>query len=64
MEYNFDEILFEATNGNKKAIEQIIKLYKPLILKYSYISGKVDEDLKQTIILKIIKSLPKFILDY
>ena len=38
----------------------LIELYMPLINKYSKLDGKINEDLKQVIILKIITNLNKF----
>lgn len=46
---DFDMILERAVNGSRSDIEQILKLYEPLINKASYIKGKIDEDLKQYI---------------
>ena len=44
MEYNFRYLLESAIGG----------------CQYSYLHGKLDEDLRQYIIVHIIKKLPKF----
>ena len=45
---------------SNKEIEIIIKEYLPLINKYSLINNKIDEDLKQEILLSLIKYLKKW----
>ncbi len=56
----FDKILVRAVNGSNSDIEQILKLYEPLINRASYLKGKLDEDLKQYIWMHVFKNLPKF----
>lgn len=41
----FRLILLEAVSGGHEALEKILKLYAPLISKYSMVDGKLDEDL-------------------
>ena len=50
---DFRELLLAAVAGNHTALEGIMKLYTPLIYKYSYINGKYDEDLHQYIMIRI-----------
>ena len=56
----FKKQLYSAQNGDSKMVEKIIEMYMPLINKRSIINGKLNEDLRQTIILHIIKKLKKF----
>ena len=56
----FRWILERAISGDKKAVEAILLLYMPLINKHSYINGILDEDLKQTILLHIIRNISNF----
>lgn len=56
----FHNLLKRATEGDKTCIEEILKLYSPLIDKNSYIHGKFDEDLRQYLLLKVYKNIGKF----
>ena len=56
----FETILKAAVSGDMAAVEEIFKIYNPLITNSSIIHGKPDEDLKQEIILHIIKNINKF----
>lgn len=57
---DFYIMLTSAVSGNSEAIEKILELYAPLINSSSLLYGKPDEDLRQYIILHIIKKIPKF----
>lgn len=59
----FKELLLQAISGNKKSVEAILKLYEPMITRSSYIKGTFDQDLKQYIMLHIIKNISKFNFD-
>lgn len=56
----FEMTLKQAINGDHESIMRIIDLYEPLINNNSIINGKFDEDLKQFILLRIIKKISKF----
>ena len=60
----FRELLIRAISGDKKAIEEILCMYMPLINQYSVVDGRVDQDLKQSIMLHIILSIRRFRLEY
>ena len=60
MEDNFRCLLESAIEGCQHSIERLLLLYRPLIDGNSYLHGKLDEDLRQYIIVHIIKKLPKF----
>ena len=57
---SFEEILRNAINGDTDAMSEIIKMYMPLINKQSTQNRKIDEDLRQYIIIHIVKSIPKY----
>lgn len=57
---NFKIILQKAILGSRTDIDQILKIYTPLINNSSYIKGKLDEDLRQYILMHIIKNIAKF----
>lgn len=57
---NFVDILKRAIAGDENAILMILKIYEPLIKSNSKWRGKLDEDLEEYIIIRIIKNLHKF----
>lgn len=56
----FRIMLESAISGNRDAVERILELYAPMINGYSYIKGRLNEDLRQYILLHIIKNISKF----
>jgi hypothetical protein len=56
----FREILKAATAGSYEALERIFELYRPLIDKHSRVNGKLDEDLRQEILIHIALNISKF----
>lgn len=53
----FRELLIKAQAGDNEAMTDILEMYMPLINKHSYVNGKLDEDLRQNIVLEILKSI-------
>ena len=58
----FRKTLTKAIRGSNEALADIIEMYMPLINRYSYVDGELDEDLRQYIFLHIFKNLSKFCL--
>lgn len=56
----FKAILIEAMAGSNEALEVLFRLYEPLINKYCYINGILDEDLRQYILIHIALNISKF----
>lgn len=56
----FRDVLSKATQGDKTAIEQLLILYKPMIDNASKVNKKLDENLRQEILLKLFQAIPKF----
>ena len=56
----FRDVLSKATQGDKTANEQLLILYKPMIDNASKVNKKLDEDLRQEILLKLFQAIPKF----
>ena len=56
----FRDLLQQAIRGDKRSVEEIIKMYAPLIDRNSRIYGKLDEDLRQHLILKVASAIRKF----
>lgn len=57
---DFVDILQKAIAGDENAILMILKIYEPLIKSNSRWRGKLDEDLEEYIIIRIIKNIHKF----
>jgi len=57
---NFEELIIAAQNGSDEAMTEILEMYMPLIDKHSRIDGVLDEDLRQIILMKIIKNIGKY----
>lgn len=57
---SFIDMLNGAIGGNNEDIEKILIMYDPLITNASYLNGKLDEDLKQYLLIHIIKNISKF----
>ena len=57
---SFRDLIIEAQKGNNEAMIEIIEMYMQVINKHSYIDGRIDEDLRQEILLKIIMNIGKF----
>ena len=49
MNKQFSDALQGAVEGNHEDLEEILKLYMPMIDRYSYLNGKLDEDMKQSL---------------
>ena len=56
----FREILVRAQASDNEAMTDILEMYMPLINKHSFVNGTLDEDLRQNILLQIVKSIKKF----
>ena len=56
----FREILVRAQAGDNEAMTDILEMYMTLINKHSFVNGKLDEDLRQNILLQIVKSIKNF----
>lgn len=57
---HFKGILTAAVAGDHDALEEILHLYEPLILKYSYVDSDLDEDLQQYLMIHIALTISKF----
>lgn len=52
--------LTEAVAGDIEALADIVELYMTLIDYYSCVDGKLDEDLRHSILLHLLEKIPKF----
>ena len=56
----FDHLLMEAQQGNLKAQEEIIRMYKPLLIKNAMERNVFDEDLFQELSITLLNCIMKF----
>lgn len=56
----FEEVLFRAKMNDKQAIEQIVEMYRPLLIKNALVNGIFDEDLYQELTLELLKCIRYF----
>ena len=57
---NFEMLLRSAKLGNKDAQEEIFRMYRPLIIKYSMDKNVFDEDLFQELSETVLECIHKF----
>lgn len=57
---SFRAILEGAKAGNDDDFEILIEMYEPMLCRYSTWNGKLDEDLRQTILYRMAKQISKF----
>lgn len=56
---NFKELLHRARHGDAKAVEQIVEMYKPMLLREAIIDGVFCEDLFQEFLLVLYTCIRK-----
>ena len=57
---DFHTILSSAISGSMESLADLVELYMPLINNYSVVDGKIDEDLRQSILLELVRSISRF----
>lgn len=57
---NFKEVFLQAKTGKEGAITLLLEMYKPLLIKYSIINGRFDEDLYQELCITFLKCVSLF----
>ncbi|MGN0482742.1 MAG: helix-turn-helix domain-containing protein [Lachnospiraceae bacterium] len=57
---NFEEVLLRAQMGDQEAILQILKMFRPLLIKNSLINGRFDEDLYQELSIEVLKGIRNY----
>lgn len=57
---DFEEILFRAKVGDTQAMEQIVEMYRPLLVKNALVNGVLDEDLYQELMIELLKCIRYF----
>lgn len=56
---NFKELLLLAKSNESFAINKMLEIYKPLLIKESIINGSFDEDLYQELLLTFLHCIEK-----
>ena len=57
---DFDNLLKNAKMGDALASEEIIRMYKPLLIKNSIVRNVFDEDLYQELCIVLLECIQKF----
>jgi len=55
----FEQLLFQAKEGDLESITDM-NMYRPLLLKYSVIDGRLDEDLYQEQCITLMRAIKLF----
>lgn len=56
----FEEILFRAKQGEMRAIDQIVEIFRPMLIKNAMVSGRFDEDLYQELVMEVLRCILSF----
>ncbi|MDO5540356.1 MAG: helix-turn-helix domain-containing protein [Eubacteriales bacterium] len=56
----FEDLLLRARQSDKEALLEIIELYRPLMIKYAIVDKKLDEDLYQELVYRLLVCIMKF----
>lgn len=56
----FKELLVQARAGDQSAVENLLIMYQPLLLKESIVDGVLDEDLYQELCITFLHCIRKF----
>ena len=56
----FRETLWKARGYDRKAMMEIIEMYRPLMIKYAVVNGRFDEDLYQEFVYTMLQCILKF----
>lgn len=57
---NFEKLLEQAKNGDKKAQEEIYRMYRPLLVKNAMDKNQFEEDLYQELSATLLNCIRKF----
>ena len=53
----FEQMLRRAKGGDHEAITSILLMYRPLLLKYAVINGRLDADLYQELCITLMRAI-------
>lgn len=56
----FEKILFRAQQGEIRAVEQVLEMFYPMLIRNALIKGRFDEDLYQELVMETLKCIRYF----
>ncbi len=56
----FKDLLLQAKAGDEKAFDELLIMYRPLLLKESIVDGVFDEDLYQELCIVFLRCIKRF----
>lgn len=56
----FERTLDAAQNGDMAAMMKLLTMFRPLLVQYSLINGRFNEDLMQSLALKFVMAVRSF----
>ena len=56
----FKNLLLQAKTGDEKAFDELLIMYRPLLLKESIVDGVFDEDLYQELCIVFLRCIKRF----
>jgi len=56
----FEKLFLRARQADKEALLEIIEMYRPMMIKYAIVDNKLDEDLYQELVYRLIVCVMKF----
>lgn len=57
---NFEKLLEQAKSGDRKAQEEIFRMYRPLLIKNAMEQNRFEEDLYQELSATLLNCIRKF----
>lgn len=57
---DFERVLFRAKMGDKYAVQQMVEMYRPLVIKNALVNGVFNEDLYQELMLELLRCIQSF----
>ncbi|MGN1141432.1 MAG: helix-turn-helix domain-containing protein [Oliverpabstia sp.] len=57
---NFEELMFQAQNGDPEAKEKLFLMYRPMLLARATVGGKFSEDLFQELSKTFLVCIDRF----
>lgn len=54
---SFCDLLVRAKVGEEAAMEELLNMYKPMLVKYAIINGMFDENLYQELCITLVKCI-------
>lgn len=56
----FEEMLLKAKQGHPEAVERLLKMFNPMLIRNSLIRGQFEEDLYHELIIEMLKCIRHF----